>query len=109
MMEYKTNSKKCLCITLWLVIKITDPESADSSVSKEEKRPTNLTKKYNSCCSGNSDEANGGQGGSSGEDEKEFQPTIDMIMNDFDDERTMEEEEANEADEGDNDEDEVRE
>lgn len=30
-------------------------------------------------------------------DEKEFEPTIDMIMNDFDDERTMEEEEALEA------------
>jgi len=28
-------------------------------------------------------------------DEKEFEPTIDMMMNDFDDEQTMEEEEAN--------------
>lgn len=38
-------------------------------------------------------------------DEKEFEPTIDMIMNDFDDERTMEEEEALEAqDEDDTDE-----
>ena len=27
-------------------------------------------------------------------DEKEFEPTIEMIMNDFDDEATMEEEEA---------------
>merc|ERR1712066_1197261 len=28
-------------------------------------------------------------------EEKEFEPTIDMMMNDFDDEQTMEEEEAN--------------
>ena len=36
-------------------------------------------------------------------EEKEFEPTIDMIMNDFDDEATMEEEEALESQE-DNDE-----
>ena len=38
-------------------------------------------------------------------DEKEFEPTIDMMMNDFDDEQTMEEEEANE--DQDNEEDEL--
>ena len=31
------------------------------------------------------------------DEEGEFEPTVDMIMNDFDDERTMEEEEALEA------------
>jgi hypothetical protein len=30
---------------------------------------------------------------------QEFEPTLDMMMNDFDDERTMEEEEALEANE----------
>ena len=37
-------------------------------------------------------------------DEKEFEPTIDMMMNDFDDEQTMEEEEANEDQEDEQDE-----
>ena len=37
-------------------------------------------------------------------DEKEFEPTIDMIMNDFDDEQTMEEEEALESQEDNDDE-----
>ena len=34
------------------------------------------------------------------DDEKEFSPTIDMMINDFDDERTMEEEEALEGESG---------
>lgn len=38
-------------------------------------------------------------------EEKEFEPTLDMMMNDFDDEQTMEEEEANE--DQDNEEDEL--
>merc|ERR1711881_361009 len=38
-------------------------------------------------------------------DEKEFEPTLDMIMNDFDDEQTMEEEEA--SSDQDNEEDEL--
>ena len=37
-------------------------------------------------------------------DEKEFEPTIDMMLNDFDDEQTMEEEEANEDQENEEDE-----
>ena len=37
-------------------------------------------------------------------DEKEFEPTLDMMMNDFDDEQTMEEEEANEDQENEEDE-----
>ena len=37
-------------------------------------------------------------------DEKEFEPTIDMMMNDFDDEQTMEEEEANDDQENEEDE-----
>ena len=32
--------------------------------------------------------------GNDDENEKEFEPTVDMIMNEFDDERTIEEEEA---------------
>ena len=35
------------------------------------------------------------------DEEGEFEPTVDMIMNDFDDERTLEEEEALEAGEED--------
>jgi hypothetical protein len=35
------------------------------------------------------------EGGES--DEKDFEPSADMLMNDFDDERTLEEEEALEA------------
>lgn len=41
----------------------------------------------------------GEDSGEGEEEEKEFEPTIDMMINDFDDERTMEEEEALEADE----------
>ena len=37
-------------------------------------------------------------------DEKEFEPTLDMMMNDFDDEQTMEEEEANDDQENEEDE-----
>jgi len=37
-------------------------------------------------------------------DEKEFEPTLEMMMNDFDDEQTMEEEEANEEQENSEDE-----
>lgn len=37
-------------------------------------------------------------------EEKEFEPTLDMMMNDFDDEQTMEEEEANEDQENEEDE-----
>jgi len=46
-----------------------------------------------------------GSEGSGGEnEEREFEPTIDMIMNDFDDEQTMEEEEALESQEDNDDE-----
>ena len=41
--------------------------------------------------------------GNDEENEKEFEPTVDMIMNEFDDERTIEEEEAlGQEDEGNN-------
>merc|ERR1712142_384044 len=53
-----------------------DEPEEDPLVIDEEKPPTEVTE----------EEAN--------EDEKEFEPTVDMIMNEFDDERTIEEEEA---------------
>merc|ERR1711997_318684 len=51
-----------------------------------------------------SDKAGGSELSGGENEEKEFEPTIDMIMNDFDDEQTMEEEEALESQEDNDDE-----
>merc|ERR1712001_242379 len=73
-------------------------------VTTEDEDPLVIDEAGDDDTKSESDRAAGSELSGGESEEKEFEPTIDMIMNDFDDEQTMEEEEALESQEDNDDE-----